>query len=135
MRSKKMYVRLAGVCDRKPAVIRINYGLQRHRGGGMSVRTLLLPRSSAHGVIRRAASCSRQRNISAQLRCVRASDLMPDLPAQLTCRARRPAARLLIRPCAPLVYNSNPAAVAPDQAKVLEGLRPKIYLQSCMNSL
>ena len=29
-----------GYAGARPAVIRLNYGMQRHRGGGMAVRTI-----------------------------------------------------------------------------------------------
>ena len=43
----------------KPAAIRVNYGLQRHAGGGMASTTIAcLPVSSARGAMRRVGSCS-----------------------------------------------------------------------------
>jgi len=46
----------------KPAAIRLNYGMQRHAGGGNAVRASpACPRSSAHGATPRAARCSRRR--------------------------------------------------------------------------
>ena len=113
----------------RPAVIRMNYGLQRHAGGGMAVRTIAcLPaivgawRDAAGGVLL-STSATFPLNYAALQR----PDLLPDphprsvnmsqLGDALTGRLDGPPIRALY------VYNSNPAAVAPEQAKVLEGLR------------
>ncbi|HJZ69956.1 MAG TPA: molybdopterin oxidoreductase family protein [Blastocatellia bacterium] len=112
----------------RPAAIRINYGLQRHAGGGMAVRTvaclpaltgswrdagggLLLSSSGMftfdeHVLERPALTRSNPRTIN-----------MSRLGEALT--EARPPVRAVY------VYNSNPAAVAPDQSKVLEGFRRK----------
>jgi anaerobic selenocysteine-containing dehydrogenase len=112
----------------KPSVIRINYGLQRHRGGGMSVRTLAcLPavvgawRDPAGGILL-STSGTFPLNYSALER----PDLMPSpRPRTLNMSA---LGDVLLKTDDPkvralYVYNSNPAAVAPDQAQVLEGFR------------
>jgi anaerobic selenocysteine-containing dehydrogenase len=112
----------------KPCVIRLNYGLQRHRGGGMAVRTLTcLPavvgawRDPAGGVL-----LSTSGTFPLNYPVLERPDLMPSprprtlnmsaLGDLLTKRLEPPVRALY-------VYNSNPAAVAPDQSKVLEGLR------------
>lgn len=111
----------------RPAVIRINYGLQRHGGGGMAVRTVsCLPtvtgkwRDAAGGVL-----LSTSGTFPINYQALERPDLMPNprprtlnmsqLGDALT-REKNPPVRALY------VYNSNPAAVAPDQARVLEGL-------------
>lgn len=137
----------------QPAAIRINYGLQRHRGGGMAVRTIAcLP--ALVGAWRRIGG-GIQLSTSGYFRHLDRSGLYrPDLapaghPAPRTINmnrlgdalsldpARRAAAIYHPRPVDPIpdvsqsgppvkaliVYNSNPAAVAPDQAAVLAGLR------------
>ena len=113
-----------------PAAIRLNYGMQRVRGGGNAVRAIaclpaltgawrhraggLLLSSSGHFPVRRAAL---QR---------------PDLLGE-----RRPRTLNmttigddLLRPASPdfgpsidalIVYNSNPVAVAPESGKVVQG--------------
>src|SRR5215210_728444 len=112
----------------KPAVIRINYGLQRHRGGGTSVRTLTcLPavvgawRDPAGGIL-----LSTSGTFPLNYAALERPDLMPEpRPRTLNMsalgdvltRTDDPPVRALY------VYNSNPAAVAPDQGRVLEGLR------------
>lgn len=112
----------------QPSLIRLNYGLQRHRGGGMAVRTIAcLPaivgswRHHGGGALLSTSGTydfamdrltrpllgprgARTINMN-QL----AEALAGDLPG--------PPVRALY------VYNANPAAVAPDQARVLAGLR------------
>jgi anaerobic selenocysteine-containing dehydrogenase len=111
----------------KPAVIRINYGLQRHAGGGMAVRTIsCLPaitgawRDPAGGIL-----LSTSGTFPLNYHALERPDLMPERTPRLlnmSClgdvltKTADPPVRALY------VYNSNPAAVAPDQSKVLEGL-------------
>jgi anaerobic selenocysteine-containing dehydrogenase len=111
----------------RPAVIRINYGLQRHAGGGMAVRTVsCLPavtgawREPAGGVL-----LSTSGTFPINYQALERPDLMPDPPPRTLnmsqlgyalLKEEKPRLRALY------VYNSNPAAVAPEQARVLEGL-------------
>ncbi|HKR02623.1 MAG TPA: molybdopterin dinucleotide binding domain-containing protein, partial [Pyrinomonadaceae bacterium] len=112
----------------RPSVIRINYGLQRHAGGGMAVRTIsCLPaltgawRDPAGGIL-----LSTSGTFPLNYPVLERPDLMPK-PAPRTLNMSQlgdvltktydPPVRALY------VYNSNPAAVAPDQGKVLAGLR------------
>ena len=116
----------------KPAAIRLNYGMQRVRGGGNAVRLVaILPcligawREAAGGLLLSASGWFRPvRNDAALQR--------PDLLG-----ARRPRTINmstigddLLREAAPdfgpkveavIVYNSNPVAVAPESAKVARG--------------
>jgi anaerobic selenocysteine-containing dehydrogenase len=112
----------------KPSVIRVNYGLQRHAGGGMAVRTIsCLPaitgawRDPAGGIL-----LSTSGTFPLNYPLLERPDLMPaPSPRMLNMsqlgdvltKTSNPPVRALY------VYNSNPAAVAPDQRKVLEGLR------------
>ncbi|MFN2455769.1 MAG: molybdopterin-dependent oxidoreductase [Pyrinomonadaceae bacterium] len=112
----------------KPAVIRINYGMQRHAGGGMAVRaTACLPavtgawRDPAGGIL-----LSTSGTFPINSHALERPDLMPQprprslnmsLLGDVLTKTFDPPVRALY------VYNSNPAAVAPDQAKVLEGLQ------------
>jgi anaerobic selenocysteine-containing dehydrogenase len=112
----------------KPSVIRINYGLQRHAGGGMAVRTVAcLPaivgawRDPAGGIL-----LSTSGTFPLNYPVLERPDLMPEpIPRMLNMsllgdvltKTDNPPVRALY------VYNSNPAAVAPDQRKVLDGLR------------
>ena len=138
----------------RPAAIRINYGMQRHFGGGMAVRNITcLPalvgawREQGGGI---------QLSTSGQLRHLDTDGLKrPDLhgpegrggiPRTINMnrlgdalspdRERLAAAHYAPRPVdrkpapaqagppvkALIVYNSNPAAVAPDQSAVQAGL-------------
>ncbi len=134
----------------RPAAIRVNYGMQRHYGGGMAMRNITcLPalvgawREQGGGI---------QLSTSGQLRQLEMGGLQrPDLqrgriPRTINMnrlgdalsldRARLAAAHYAPRPVdskptpaeagpavkALIVYNSNPAAVAPDQAAVQAGL-------------
>jgi anaerobic selenocysteine-containing dehydrogenase len=113
----------------KAAFIRVNYGLQRHGGGGMAVRTIAcLPAVTGHW---RRAGGGVQLSTSANFEFNRAALERPDLgPAARTINMIRlgdaltmpdagvggPAVKALV------VYNSNPAAVAPDRNTVLRGL-------------
>jgi anaerobic selenocysteine-containing dehydrogenase len=112
----------------KPSVIRINYGLQRHAGGGMAVRTITcLPaivgawRNPAGGIL-----LSTSGTFPLNYHALERPDLMPQpTPRTLNMsqlgdvltKVDNPPVRALY------VYNSNPAAVAPDQNNVLEGLK------------
>ncbi|MFV8750318.1 molybdopterin-containing oxidoreductase family protein [Nannocystaceae bacterium ST9] len=131
----------------RPAAIRINYGLQRHRGGGMAVRTIAcLPAligswRERGGGLQLSSSGSFALNLAGLER----SDLLGDrnprtfnmnrLGEALSLdREDLRRARLRERPIDPLpaepgppvhalfVYNCNPAAVTPDQGAVVRGL-------------
>ena len=114
----------------QPAAIRLNYGMQRVRGGGNAVRAIaclpaltgawrhraggLLLSSSGHFPVRRAA-LQRPDLLGARLpRTINMSTIGDDLlrPAS---PAFGPAIEALV------VYNSNPVAVAPESGKVVQG--------------
>ena len=113
----------------KAAFIRVNYGLQRHAGGGMAVRTIAcLPAVTGHW---RRAGGGVQLSTSANFQFNRAALHRVDAgPATRTINMIRlgealtrddagvggPPVKALV------VYNSNPAAVAPDRNAVLRGL-------------
>jgi anaerobic selenocysteine-containing dehydrogenase len=112
----------------RPAAIRLNYGLQRHAGGGMAVRNILcLPaltgdwRHPAGGAV---LSTSGFFGINT------AKLERPDLLELSRCPDPRTINMVAIgdalleakpRIRALYVYNSNPVAVAPDSAKVVKG--------------
>lgn len=113
----------------KAAFIRVNYGLQRHGGGGMAVRTIAcLPALTGHwrhagGGVQLSSSA----NFQFDKRALERPDLSPPvrtinmirLGEALTTRdagVGGPPVRALV------VYNSNPASVAPDRNAVLRGL-------------
>ncbi len=122
-------VRLAHLyATTRPAVIRINYGLQRHAGGGTAVRTIAcLP--AVVGAGRDPAGGIRLSTSGAfplDYHTLERPDLMPEprpralnmsLLGDLLTEVDDPPVRALY------VYNSNPAAIAPEQVKVLDGLR------------
>jgi anaerobic selenocysteine-containing dehydrogenase len=112
----------------RPALIRLNYGLQRHGGGGMAVRTITcLPavigawRYPGGGALLSTsrlypfnnAKLERPDLIPRGTRTVNMTQLAEALNGELP----GPPVRALY------VYNSNPAAVCPDQGRVLRGLR------------
>lgn len=122
-------IRLARLyAETRPSVIRINYGLQRHAGGGMAVRTVsCLPavtgawRDAAGGVL-----LSTSGTFPFNYQALERPDLMPNpRPRTLNMSQLGEALTKVSDPPvrALYVYNSNPAAVAPDQGNVLEGLR------------
>ena len=110
-----------------PSLIRVNYGLQRHYGGGMAVRTIAcLPaivgawRHYGGGALLTTSGTFD----FAMDRLVR-EDLSPK--ATRTINMNELGGALLGELSGPpirglYVYNSNPAAVAPNQAKVIQGL-------------
>jgi anaerobic selenocysteine-containing dehydrogenase len=111
-----------------PAVIRLNYGMQRHAGGGMAVRTVAcLPavtgawRDPAGGALLSTSSA-----FPVNHDALKRPDLIPR-PAPRTLNMSQLGDALTQVSDPPVralyVYNSNPASVAPEQAKVLEGLR------------
>jgi anaerobic selenocysteine-containing dehydrogenase len=135
----------------QPAAIRINYGLQRHYGGGMAMRTITcLP--ALTGAWRHQGG-GIQLSASGNFRHLDRRGLYrPELLAGRTPRTinmnrlgdalshdagRRALAHYRPRPIDPtprpdqagppvmalIVYNSNPAAVTPDQAAVRTGLQ------------
>ena len=120
-----------GACraDGGPAAIRLNYGMQRVRGGGNAVRAIAcLP--ALIGAWRKPAG-GLLLSSSGQFPVQRATLECPEL-------RQRPARTInmntigddLLRPSSPsfgpaiealVVYNSNPVAVAPDSGKVVQG--------------
>lgn len=114
--------------DGPASVIRINYGLQRHAGGGMAVRTIAcLPavigawRNPAGGIL-----LSTSGTFPFNLAAVQRPDLIPQgtRTINMTQLAEALHGELPGPPVQALyVYNSNPAAIAPDQQRVLAGLR------------
>jgi anaerobic selenocysteine-containing dehydrogenase len=114
----------------KPGFIRVNYGLQRHYGGGMAVRCIAsLPAVAGHW---RHPSGGVQLSTSAAHKFDKVALERPDLvpPGTRTINMSR-LAEAITEPDAGVggppvkamvVYNSNPGAVAPDRARVRQGL-------------
>jgi anaerobic selenocysteine-containing dehydrogenase len=116
----------------RPAAIRLNYGVQRSQRGAMSVRTIaLLPALTGAwkdpgGGVQLSTSFAFQLNRAGLER----PDLQFESPLKREARilnmselgrilneVEHPPVKALV------VYNSNPAAVAPDQHSVRRGLR------------
>jgi anaerobic selenocysteine-containing dehydrogenase len=111
----------------RPSAIRLNYGLNRHAGGGMAVRTIAcLPaitgdwRHVGGGVLLSTSGTFPTNNEALERPDLAAPGTrtlnMSQLGRVLTDPRLAPPVKALF------VYNSNPAAVAPDQEKVREGL-------------
>ena len=113
----------------RAAFIRVNYGLQRHAGGGMAVRTIAcLPAVVGHwkkpgGGVQLSTSA----NFVFDKHTLERPDLSPPVRTinmiRLGEALTTPNAGVGGPPVrAMIVYNSNPAAVAPDRNAVLRGL-------------
>ena len=115
----------------KAAFVRVNYGLQRHGGGAMAVRAIAcLPAVTGHW--RRAGGgvmLSSSGNFAFNKEAVQRPDLIPPgtrtINMSLLGRAlNEPDAGVGGPPVrAMIVYNSNPAAIAPDHLAVIDGLK------------
>lgn len=113
----------------EPVAIRVNYGLQRVRGGGMAVRNITcLPalvgawRHAAGGVQLSSSDGFPKNNVALQR-----PDLLPNRPRTINMST---IGDDLLRPASPafgpqiealVVYNSNPVAVAPESPRVAQG--------------
>jgi anaerobic selenocysteine-containing dehydrogenase len=114
----------------KPAAIRLNYGMQRVRGGGNAVRAVAcLPalvgawRHRAGGLLLSASG-----HFPVQRAALQRPDLLPGGTPRLINMVtigddllRETSADFGSKIEALIVYNSNPVAVAPDSAKVVQG--------------
>jgi anaerobic selenocysteine-containing dehydrogenase len=110
-----------------PALIRVNYGLQRHGGGGAAVRTIVcLPALTGDWRYPGAgALLSTSKAYAFDDNYLTRPDLVPEgtrtinmvqLAEALHGELPGPPVKALF------VYNSNPAAVCPDQSRVRSGL-------------
>lgn len=109
----------------KPAVIRLNYGMQRHAGGGMAMRTAAcLPalvgawRDAAGGALLSSSGA-----YPVDSKALERPDLIWNNPRTINMSTIGDA--LLETKDPPIraiyVYNSNPVAVAPESVKVVSG--------------
>ena len=107
-----------------PAAIRVNYGLQRHAGGGMAVRTIAcLPalvgawRDAAGGVVLTTGDF-----YTLDHKTLERPDLIRGSPRTINQAALGDALTSATPPVkAVYVYNNNPVAVCPDSNKVIAG--------------
>jgi len=111
----------------KPAAIRLNYGMQRHAGGGIAARTVAcLPaltgawRDVAGGIVLTTADF-----YGFDHAALERPDLLGGRKPRVINHAQiGDALTALERPVkAVIVYNNNPVAVCPDSDKVLAGFR------------
>jgi len=116
----------------QPAAIRLNYGVQRSDNGGAAVRAIaMLPaltgawkhlgggvQLSTSGAFRWDSEALERPDLMLASELGRPARVVNmSLLGQALTELREPQVKALF------VYNSNPAAVAPDQAAVLRGLR------------
>ena len=115
----------------RPAAIRVNYGLQRHQGGGAAVRAITcLPalvgawRDAAGGVLLSTGDF-----YAMNQKALERPDLIRGNPRTINTSSigdalleAKPPIRALF------VYNSNPVTIAPDSEKVVRGFsRPDLF--------
>ncbi len=109
----------------KPTAIRLNYGMQRHAGGGIAARTIAcLPaltgawRDAAGGIVLTTADFYRFDHAAlerADLLAGRRPRVINHSKLGDALTSAKPPVRMTI------VYNNNPVAVCPDSAKVIAG--------------
>jgi anaerobic selenocysteine-containing dehydrogenase len=111
----------------KPAAIRLNYGMQRHAGGGIAARTIsCLPaltgawREAAGGIVLTTADFYKFDHAGLER-----PDLLDGRKPRVVNQAKLGDAltstKTPVR--AIVVYNNNPVAVCPDSAKVVAGFQ------------
>jgi anaerobic selenocysteine-containing dehydrogenase len=119
------FARLYG--ERRRSFIRLGWGMQRYSNGGMAVRTLsCLPAlTGAWQFPGGGLLLSNMDAFPVNLGLLQRPDLAPGLVRSVNMvELGRALTELDTPPIRALyVYNSNPAAVAPDQQRVLAGLR------------
>src|SRR5687767_7003462 len=109
----------------KPAAIRLNYGMQRHAGGGIAARTIAcLPaltgawREAAGGIVLTTADFYKFDHAGLER-----PDLLDGRKPRVVNQSQLGDALTAAQPPirATIVYNNNPVAVCPDSAKVIAG--------------
>jgi anaerobic selenocysteine-containing dehydrogenase len=113
----------------RPAVIRLNYGVQRSERGGMAARSIgLLPAlTGSWKDVGGGLQLSTSQAFYLNRNSLERPDLQPHPTRVVNMSRLGHALNVLDEPPvkALVVYNSNPAAIAPDQNAVLKGLRRK----------
>ena len=109
----------------KPAAIRLNYGMQRHAGGGMAMRTAACLPALVGAWRDPAGGCllSSSGSYPTNSKALERPDLIWNNPRTINMsaigdaltEAKDPPIRAIY------VYNSNPVAVAPESSKVVAG--------------
>jgi anaerobic selenocysteine-containing dehydrogenase len=111
----------------RPTFIRLNYGLQRHAGGGSAVRAIsILPAvTGAWNFAGGGCQLSTSGSFSVDSAALERPDLIR--PGTRTINMSRLGEALTVTADPPVkaivVYNSNPGSVAPDRDAVLRGFR------------
>jgi anaerobic selenocysteine-containing dehydrogenase len=109
----------------KPAAIRLNYGMQRHAGGGIAARTIAcLPaltgawRDAAGGIVLTTADF-----YGFDHAALERSDLLAGRRPRVINHSKLGEALTSAKPPVrmTIVYNNNPVAVCPDSEKVIAG--------------
>ncbi len=128
LRAEKIVALAREYAGTRPAAIRLNYGLQRHAGGGMAVRNILcLPaltgdwRHPAGGAVLSTGGFFGMNQAKLERPDLLGKAKYPD-PRTINMVAIGDALLEANPPISALyVYNSNPVAVAPDSGKVVRG--------------
>jgi anaerobic selenocysteine-containing dehydrogenase len=110
----------------RQVAIRLNYGMQRHSGGGMAVRAITcLPaltghwRDAAGGVVLSTGDWYGMNHAALER-----PDLIPNRPRTINQSALGDALTAVDPPVRAIyVYNNNPVAVCPDSQKVIAGFK------------
>ena len=117
----------------RPAVIRVNYGMQRHTNGGMMIRTVAcLPAlTGSYGTLGGGLTLSTSGGPQINTFNLQRPDLRATPARHVNMIAIGDALTGDLNPPirAMFVYNANPAAAAPDQQRVRAGLlREDLFL-------
>jgi anaerobic selenocysteine-containing dehydrogenase len=109
----------------RPSFIRINYGLQRHGGGGSAVRAISLLPAVSGTWDDVGGGCQLSSSGTFSLKSLACEELIPTGTRTINMTRLGEALTEIDDPPvrALVVYNSNPASIAPERAKVLAGLR------------
>ena len=111
----------------RPTFIRLNYGLQRHAGGGSAVRAIsILPAvTGAWNDVGGGCLLSTSGTFHLDTAALQRKDLSPPGTRTINMSCLGEALTKVDDPPvkAMVVYNSNPGAIAPDRENVLQGLR------------
>jgi anaerobic selenocysteine-containing dehydrogenase len=121
----------------KPAAIRLNYGMQRHAGGGIAARTVAcLPalvgawRDAAGGIVLTTADF-----YGFDHAALERPDLLKRQTRLINHAALGDALTSAVPPVrATIVYNNNPVAVCPDSSKVVAGFAREDLFTVVMDS-
>ena len=123
----------------KPAGIRLNYGMQRHAGGGMAARTIAcLPalvgawRHAAGGIVLSTADFYGFDHAALERPDLVPAGKAPRVINQAALGDALTSARPPIK--AMIVYNNNPVAVCPDSSKVIAGFAREDLFTVVMDS-